>query len=133
VSGVSRNRGGFVKCVAIQKRLGIPALYKRITVFHYLSARADSSLSVSQVEYQLSVLTQNFRHKSHDDHGTHFHSWTHRPVSCLQTEKRNRSWLVSIHERRDCMDVFVLRNGTLSNTCHSVHNKVLLFRALLTW
>jgi hypothetical protein len=26
VSGVSRNRGGFVKCVAIQKRLGIPAL-----------------------------------------------------------------------------------------------------------
>jgi hypothetical protein len=24
VSGVSRNRGGFVKCVAIQKRLGIP-------------------------------------------------------------------------------------------------------------
>jgi hypothetical protein len=27
VSGVSRNRGGFVKCVAIQKRLGIPGLY----------------------------------------------------------------------------------------------------------
>jgi hypothetical protein len=26
VSGVSRNRGGFVKCVAIQKRLGIPGL-----------------------------------------------------------------------------------------------------------
>jgi hypothetical protein len=26
VSGVSRNGGGFVKCVAIQKRLGIPAL-----------------------------------------------------------------------------------------------------------
>jgi hypothetical protein len=26
VSGVSRNRGGFVKCVAIQKRLGIPVL-----------------------------------------------------------------------------------------------------------
>jgi hypothetical protein len=26
VSGVSRNRGIFVKCVAIQKRLGIPAL-----------------------------------------------------------------------------------------------------------
>jgi hypothetical protein len=26
VSGVSRNRGGFVKCVATQKRLGIPAL-----------------------------------------------------------------------------------------------------------
>jgi hypothetical protein len=26
VSGLSRNRGGFVKCVAIQKRLGIPAL-----------------------------------------------------------------------------------------------------------
>jgi hypothetical protein len=26
VSGVSRNRGGFVKCVAIQKRLGIPDL-----------------------------------------------------------------------------------------------------------
>jgi hypothetical protein len=26
VSGVSRNRGGFVKCVAIQKRLGIRAL-----------------------------------------------------------------------------------------------------------
>jgi hypothetical protein len=26
VSGVSRNRGGFVKCVAIQKRLGIPAV-----------------------------------------------------------------------------------------------------------
>jgi hypothetical protein len=25
VSGVSRNRGGFVKCVAIQKRFGIPA------------------------------------------------------------------------------------------------------------
>jgi hypothetical protein len=27
VSGVSRNRGSFVKCVAIQKRLGIPAVY----------------------------------------------------------------------------------------------------------
>jgi hypothetical protein len=26
VSGVSRTRGSFVKCVAIQKRLGIPAL-----------------------------------------------------------------------------------------------------------
>jgi hypothetical protein len=26
VSGVSRNRGDFVKCVTIQKRLGIPAL-----------------------------------------------------------------------------------------------------------
>jgi hypothetical protein len=26
VSGVSRNRGGFVKCAAIQKRLGIPDL-----------------------------------------------------------------------------------------------------------
>jgi hypothetical protein len=26
VSGVSRNRGGFVKCVTIQKRLGIPAI-----------------------------------------------------------------------------------------------------------
>jgi hypothetical protein len=26
VSGVSRNRGGFVKCVTIQKRLGIPGL-----------------------------------------------------------------------------------------------------------
>jgi hypothetical protein len=26
VSGLPRNRGGFVKCVAIQKRLGIPAL-----------------------------------------------------------------------------------------------------------
>jgi hypothetical protein len=26
VSGVSRNRGSFVKCVAIQKRVGIPAL-----------------------------------------------------------------------------------------------------------
>jgi hypothetical protein len=26
VSGVSRNGGGFVKCVAIQKRLGIPGL-----------------------------------------------------------------------------------------------------------
>jgi hypothetical protein len=25
-SGVSRNRGSFVRCVAIQKRLGIPAL-----------------------------------------------------------------------------------------------------------
>jgi hypothetical protein len=28
VSGVSRNRGGFVKCVAIQKRLGIPAVHQ---------------------------------------------------------------------------------------------------------
>jgi hypothetical protein len=27
VSGVSRNRGGFVKCVAIQKKLGIPGLH----------------------------------------------------------------------------------------------------------
>jgi hypothetical protein len=26
VSGVSRNRGSFVKCVVIRKRLGIPAL-----------------------------------------------------------------------------------------------------------
>jgi hypothetical protein len=26
VSGVSRNCGGFVKCVAIQKRLGIPGM-----------------------------------------------------------------------------------------------------------
>jgi hypothetical protein len=30
VSGVSRNRGGFVKCVAIQKRLGIPGLEDNI-------------------------------------------------------------------------------------------------------
>jgi hypothetical protein len=30
VSGVSRNRGGFVKCVAIQNRLGIPALDQRV-------------------------------------------------------------------------------------------------------
>jgi hypothetical protein len=29
VSGVSRNLGGFVKCVAIQKRLGIPELDDR--------------------------------------------------------------------------------------------------------
>jgi hypothetical protein len=29
VSGVSRNRGSFVKCVAIQKRLGIPILDNR--------------------------------------------------------------------------------------------------------
>jgi hypothetical protein len=28
VSEVLRNRGGFVKCVAIQKRLGIPAVEK---------------------------------------------------------------------------------------------------------
>jgi hypothetical protein len=27
VSGVLRNRGGFVKCVAIQKRFGIPGMY----------------------------------------------------------------------------------------------------------
>jgi hypothetical protein len=34
VSGVSRNRGGFVKCVAIQKRLGIPALdYKLLLLY----------------------------------------------------------------------------------------------------
>jgi hypothetical protein len=26
MSGVSRNRGSFVKCVAIQKRLGIPVI-----------------------------------------------------------------------------------------------------------
>jgi hypothetical protein len=32
VSGVSRNRGGFVKCVAIQKRLGIPAVGYSLTV-----------------------------------------------------------------------------------------------------
>jgi hypothetical protein len=30
VSGVSRNRGGFVKCVAIQKRLGIPGTDRQI-------------------------------------------------------------------------------------------------------
>jgi hypothetical protein len=29
MSGVSRNSGGFVKCVAIQKRLGIPGLYNK--------------------------------------------------------------------------------------------------------
>jgi hypothetical protein len=27
VSGVSRNRGSFVKCIAIHKRLGIPDIY----------------------------------------------------------------------------------------------------------
>jgi hypothetical protein len=27
VSGVSRNRGGFVKCVTIQKRFGFPGLH----------------------------------------------------------------------------------------------------------
>jgi hypothetical protein len=32
VSGVSRNRGGFVKCVAIQKRLGIPGLEDKVDV-----------------------------------------------------------------------------------------------------
>jgi hypothetical protein len=30
VSGVSRNRGSFVKCVAIQKRLGIPAVDNKL-------------------------------------------------------------------------------------------------------
>jgi hypothetical protein len=32
VSGVSRNRGGFVKCVAIQKRSGIPVLHDALPV-----------------------------------------------------------------------------------------------------
>jgi hypothetical protein len=36
VSGVSRNRGSFVKCVAIQKRLGIPGLNYKIAVFRKL-------------------------------------------------------------------------------------------------
>jgi hypothetical protein len=36
VSGVSRNRGGFVKCVAIQKRLGIPELEGRENRYHWL-------------------------------------------------------------------------------------------------
>jgi hypothetical protein len=30
VSGESRNRGGFIKCVAIQKRLGIPGLVVKV-------------------------------------------------------------------------------------------------------
>jgi hypothetical protein len=32
VSGVSRNRGSFVKCVAIQKRMGITALQENFLV-----------------------------------------------------------------------------------------------------
>jgi hypothetical protein len=32
VSGVSRNRGGFVKCVAIQKRLGTPVLHESVNI-----------------------------------------------------------------------------------------------------
>jgi hypothetical protein len=32
VSRVSRNRGGFVKCVAIQKKLGIPVLNYAVSI-----------------------------------------------------------------------------------------------------
>jgi hypothetical protein len=41
VSGVSRNRGGFVKCVAIQKRLGIPDLYICKTI-RYVSVQGSA-------------------------------------------------------------------------------------------
>jgi hypothetical protein len=55
VSGVSRNRGSFVKCVAIQKRLGIPALYdqffnvlycdtNRVFILHTFSLYVQASL-----------------------------------------------------------------------------------------
>jgi hypothetical protein len=44
VSGVSRNRGGFVKCVAIQKRLGIPALKHGGRTFFF--PRAKNSFPV---------------------------------------------------------------------------------------
>jgi hypothetical protein len=37
ISGVSRNRGSFVKGVAIQKRLGIPAIDTSLSVYNYSS------------------------------------------------------------------------------------------------
>jgi hypothetical protein len=52
VNGVSRNRGGFVKCVAIQKMLGIPAIErselcqpKRNTAYVVPSTLLDKSMS----------------------------------------------------------------------------------------
>jgi hypothetical protein len=55
VSGLSRNRVSFVKCVAIQKRLGIPTLGRQIQ-FHTdtkqrvesRDGKIDSELNVGQ-------------------------------------------------------------------------------------
>jgi hypothetical protein len=57
VSGVSRNRGGFVKCVAIQKSLGIPALERDPMRFYGLVI----SMGISYFLYD------NHHHKFVDD------------------------------------------------------------------
>jgi hypothetical protein len=56
VSGMSRNRGGFVKCVAIQKRLGIPGLmYQCCAVFlhsrHTKYSRRDMAAHQPHIAY----------------------------------------------------------------------------------
>jgi hypothetical protein len=53
VSGVSQNRGGFVKCVAIQKRLGIPGL--ALQTEHNISETGSVSILSEKVESTYSV------------------------------------------------------------------------------
>jgi hypothetical protein len=48
VSWVSRNRGSFVKCVAIQKRLGIPVLHGSRSVNLFCIFISSTFVSVSR-------------------------------------------------------------------------------------
>jgi hypothetical protein len=52
VSGVLRNRGGFAKCVAIQKRLGIPALryHHSWSTFHFTCRYVTSAALTSSLK-----------------------------------------------------------------------------------
>jgi hypothetical protein len=52
VSGVSQNCGGFVKCVAIQKRLGIPALMYVIYIQENCVSHSNLKLMFESQEEQ---------------------------------------------------------------------------------
>jgi hypothetical protein len=55
MSGVSRNRGGFVKCVVIQKRLGIPGIDYRT---YYFSLTCSSPPRASIIPAFIILLKQ---------------------------------------------------------------------------
>jgi hypothetical protein len=60
VSGVSRNRGGFVKCVAIQKRLEIPVLgvHRKEKFFVSVSLSRISISNCILIQYQTEDCTK---------------------------------------------------------------------------
>jgi hypothetical protein len=67
VSGVSRNSGGFVKCVAIQKRLGIPALVTELPRLLHGTRVGSNQLPTALCKYSERSKTQNACFMEHDD------------------------------------------------------------------